>query len=267
MGYSKDIINSHLNTYLNDIITETKGVIHTINKKFNMNQTEFEKKFSEDVKQNIINNINKNFDLITKEGNEEIDKLKNKILIAKNKLNCDLDDPFIFQGQFIGTKQAINILIESTSYDIEILYTNFQNVISKLINDYIEDEDESEKMKKYLAKTFKIQNYFRNIIFEPMGYIRHFFINFFGFFFGFRHDYKEDIRNTCNEYEKMLKSSILSIENDFKDKFEELKTKGIKLIKVIFNTATSNFEDLQKNYEVYTQIKQLIQSILKDNNL
>ena len=65
----------------------------------------------------------------------------------------------------------------------------------------------------------------------------------------------------------MLKSSIVSIENDFKDKFEELKTKGIKLIKIIFNTATSNFEDLQKNYEVYTQIKQLIQSILKDNNL
>lgn len=54
MSYSKDIINNHLNSYLNDIITETKGVIHTINKKFNMNQTEFEKKFSEDVKQNII---------------------------------------------------------------------------------------------------------------------------------------------------------------------------------------------------------------------
>ena len=39
MSYSKEIINRHLNGYLNDIITEAKGVIHTIDKKFSMNQT------------------------------------------------------------------------------------------------------------------------------------------------------------------------------------------------------------------------------------
>ena len=267
MSYSKEIINRHLNGYLNDIITEAKGVIHTIDKKFSMNRTEFEKKFSEDIKQNIIIQITNNFDLIYKKGKSEIENMKKKILKVKNNLNCDSSDPNIFKSEFDGVKIAIDILISITSDDIQTLYIKYQNIIQKLINDYIEDENESEKIKINFSKTFQIRNYFGNINFEIMGFLKHFIINVFGWIFGVYHDYKEDIKKACENYSRMLYSSFESIENDLKNNFEELKTKGIKLIKIIFNTATSNFEELQKNYEIYIEIKRLIQNILKKNNL
>ena len=267
MSYSKEIINRHLNGYLNDIITEAKGVIHTIDKKFNMNKTEFEKKFSEDVKQNIIIQITNNFDLIYTKGKNEIEKMKEKILKVKNSLNCDLSNPIEFQREFNGVKYEIDILISITSDDIQTLYLKYQNVIQKIINDYIEEENVSEKNKINFRKTFQIRNYFSNINFEIMHIFAHVIINLFGRIFRYYHDYKEDIKKACENYSKMLYSSFESIENDLKNNFEDLKTKGIKLIKIIFNTATSNFEELQKNYEIYTEIKRLIQNILKKNNL
>ena len=57
MSFSQNIILRKLNNYLNEIITEAKGVFNTVNKKFNLNQTDFEKKFSESVKNNVIATI------------------------------------------------------------------------------------------------------------------------------------------------------------------------------------------------------------------
>ena len=193
--------------------------------------------------------------------------MKKKILKVKNNLNCDSSDPNIFKSEFDGVKIAIDILISITSDDIQTLYIKYQNIIQKLINDYIEDENESEKIKINFSKSFQIRNYFGNINFEIMGFLKHFIINAFGWIFGVYHDYKEDIKKACENYSRMLYSSFESIENDLKNNFEELKSKGIKLIKIIFNTATSNFEELQKNYEIYIEIKRLIQNILKKNNL
>ena len=193
--------------------------------------------------------------------------MKKKILKVKNNLNCDSNDPNIFKSEFDGVKIAIDILISITSDDIQTLYIKYQNIIQKLINDYIEDENESEKIKINFSKSFQIRNYFGNINFEIMGFFKHFLINVFGWIFGIYHDYKEDIKKACENYSRMLYSSFESIENDLKNNFEELKSKGIKLIKIIFNTATSNFEELQKNYEIYIEIKRLIQNILKKNNL
>ena len=129
------------------------------------------KKFSEDIKQNIIIQITNNFDLIYKKGKSEIENMKKKILKVKNNLNCDSSDPNIFKSEFDGVKIAIDILISITSDDIQTLYIKYQNIIQKLINDYIEDENESEKIKINFSKSFQIRNYFGNINFEIMGFL------------------------------------------------------------------------------------------------
>ena len=133
MSFSKDIIHNKLNNYLNEIITEAKGVFNTVNKKFNMNQTEFEKKFSESVKINIIESIIKNFDYINEESEGEIQKMKDKISLALKELDCNEDDPSKFLEQFRMVKIKVNVFIAWTSYEIENIYIKYKTFTTKFI--------------------------------------------------------------------------------------------------------------------------------------
>ena len=66
MNYSDIKIKKRFNKYLNQIVDETNAVFQTINSKFNMNQTEFKKIYSENVKENLINNIANKFNAFFK---------------------------------------------------------------------------------------------------------------------------------------------------------------------------------------------------------
>ena len=262
MSFSKDIIHNKLNNYLNEIITEAKGVFNTVNKKFNMNQTEFEKKFSESVKINIIESIIKNFDYINEESEGEIQKMKDKISLALKELNCNEDDPSKFLEQFKMVKIKVNVFIAWTSYEIENIYIKYKTFTTKLINEHIIDEYESKKDEIVGIKSMKLEEFFNDVNFEVMSGIKHFFINIFRI-----HDYKDDIKKACNDYEKMINSAYESIEYELKMQLKDLRDKGIELIKIIFDTANSNFEELQKNFKRYDEINRLFQNLLKNNNL
>ena len=262
MSFSENIILRKLNNYLNEIITEAKGVFNTVNKKFNLNQTDFEKKFSESVKNNVIATINDKFEHLRKESEIEINKMKNKISSELNKLSCIQFDPKMFKEQFDITKIKVNTLIGSTSYDIENIYNNFKTLMTKIIDEHIIDDIESEKKEIDSIQIIKLDNYFNNVDFEIMGRFEHYFKNIFG-----THKYEDDIYRACENYKGMIESSYKFIEDTLNEKFKDLKNKGIRLIKIIFDTANSNFEELQKNFKRYGEINKLFQNLLKNNNL
>lgn len=247
---------------MNEIITEAKGVFNTVNKKFNMNQTDFEKKFSESVKNNIISTINDKFELISKESEIEINKMKNKISSELSNLSCFQSDPKEFKKQFDITKIKVNTLIGSTSYDIENIYDNFKTLMTKIIDEHIIDDIESEKKEIDLIHITKLDKNFNDIDFEIMGRFKHFFKNIFGV-----HDYKDDIKQTCKNYKEMIESAYKSIEDELNEKIKDLKNKGIRIIKIIFDTANSNFVELERNFKRYDEINKLFQNLLKNNNL
>ena len=262
MSFSKSIILNKFNNYLNEIITEAKGVFNTVNKKFTMNQTEFEKKFSENVKINIIESIIKKFDYINEESEGEIKKMKEKISLTLKELDCNQNDPSKFLEQFKIIKIKVNTLIDSTSFDIENIYIKFRTFTTKLINGHIIDEYESKKNQIELIESMKLNGYFHDVNFEIMSGIKHFFKNIFG-----SHDYKDDIKKACKDYEKMINFAYESIEIQLNEQLKDLRDKGIELIKIIFDTANSNFEELQKNFKRYDEINKLFQNLLKNNNL
>ena len=108
----------------------------------------------------------------------------------------------------------------------------------------------------------KLNGYFHDVNFEIMSGIKHFFKNIFG-----SHDYKDDIKKACKDYEKMINFAYESIEIQLNEQLKDLRDKGIELIKIIFDTANSNFEELQKNFKRYDEINKLFQNLLKNNNL
>ena len=257
IGYSKDIIIKSFNNYLNDILTEIKGVINTIDKKFNMNQNEFKEKFSENAKKKIFDNIDEHFTLYNSLVDNEINKLKKKIALALNDLNCNGDskkDAEDFENNFKLVKKLINIIIDLTSVDIQEHYQNFEDKLSKLIHNYLIDENESKQIKKgYEENVVRIETYFGDIGFVTVGYFSH--------FFSFSHEYKNDIQKACNDYKEMLSSSYQSIEKNIKEKFKNLENKIKDFFNLIFNTANSNFDKLKNNYEKFKVIKDFIKNI------
>ena len=233
-----------------------------------MNQNEFEKKYSDDVKNKIIHNITNRFDAIKVNLQKEISDMKNEVKIQIQNLKCDESDPDIFKYNFLRIKQNINNIIDRTSINIQTIYSKFQNLITNLIVNFQTNENSEEKEKINSMETIKIDRFFRNDInFQTIGYIAHYVINFFGWFVGYAHDYQDDIKRTCNEYINMIYSGYEDIYTNLFEKFEELNNKGIEIINLIFNTAHSNFEELKKNIVNYDRIIKTIQSIFKNNNL
>ena len=233
-----------------------------------MSQNEFERKYSDDVKNRIIHNITNRFDAIKVNLKKEISDMKEAVKRQILNLKCDESDPDIFKYNFLGIKQNINNIIEWTSRNIQIIYSRFQNLITNLIVNFQTNENSEEKDKIISMETIKIDRFFRNDInFSTISYFAHKIINFFGWFVGYEHDYQDDIKRTCNEYTNMIYSGYEDIYRNLFEKFEELNNKGIEIINLIFNTAHSNFEELKKNIINYDRIIKTIQNIFKNNNL
>lgn len=268
LNNSYNIIINKFNKYLNDFILEVQAVIQTINSIFNMSQNEFERKYSDDVKNRIIHNITNRFDAIKVNLKKEISDMKEAVKRQILNLKCDESDPDIFKYNFLGIKQNINNIIEWTSRNIQIIYSRFQNLITNLIVNFQTNENSEEKDKIISIETIKIDRFFRNDInFHTISYFAHKIVNFFGWFVGYEHDYQDDIKRTCNEYTNMIYSGYEDIYRNLFEKFEELNNKGIEIINLIFNTAHSNFEELKKNIINYDRIIKTIQNIFKNNNL
>ena len=245
---------------------ETNAIFQTINSNFNMNQTEFMKMYSENMRKNLINNIKDRFITIIISLNNEIKNMKHNIKNEFQQLNCHETNPGIFKNNFQNQKQRINNIIENISDNIEKYYIDFQKAINQLIKDFqIGDSIKKEKTKINLMRTIRINHYFKNNInFEYMNPVLHFIINAFSFFI--KHKYEDDIKNKCLEYKNMIYSGYESIDNNLLDRFKELNNKGIDLINLIFNTANSNFVELKKNKIKYDEIIKIVNKILKNNN-
>jgi len=268
LNNSYNIIINKFNKYLNDFILEVQAVIQTINSMFNMSQNEFEKKYSDDVKERIIHNITNRFETIKTILKNEISGMKYKVKSQIQNLKCDESDPDIFKYNFLGIKQNINYIIDRTSIDIQTIYTKFQTLITNLIINFETNENSEEKDKIISMETIKIDRFFKyDINFQTIGYFAHIVVNFFGWFVGYAHDYQEDIKKTCNEFINMIYSGYEDIYRNLFERFEELNNKGIEIINLIFNTAHSNFEELRKNIVNYDRIIKTIQNIFKNNNL
>ena len=265
LNNSYNIIINKFNKYLNDFILEVQAVIQTINSIFNMSQNEFERKYSDDVKNRIIHNITNRFDAIKVNLKKEISDMKEAVKSQILNLKCYESDPDIFKNNFLRIKQNINNIIEWTSRNIQIIYSKFQNLITNLIVNFQTNENSEEKDKIISMETIKIDRFFRNDInFSTISYFAHKIINFFGWFVGYEHDYQDDIKKTCNEYTNMIYSGYEDIYRNLFEKFEELNNKGIEIINLIFNTAHSNFEELKKNIINYDRIIKTIQNIFKN---
>lgn len=147
---------------------------------FNMNQNEFEKKYSEDVKERIIYNITNRFETIKTTLKNEISGMKKKVKNQIQNLKCDESDPDIFKYNFLIIKQNINNIIDRTSINIQTFYTKFQTLITNLIINFQTDENSKEKDKINSMETIKIDRFFRNDInFYTISYFAHKVVNFF----------------------------------------------------------------------------------------
>ena len=265
MNYSDVKINKKLNEYLNNIVSKTKVVMDTIFNMFNLNQTEFEIKYSEKERKKNNDYNENNFETIKILVNKEIIEMKSLIEKKINNLNCGTNDPDKFRYEFLRIKQEITNIIENKSERIQEFYNNFRQLISKLINVYKSDQFESLKDKINMMKGIKINQYFSNVNFSTYGWFTHAIINFFGYLFGYQHKYEDDIRNTCNEYKVMINHGYDEIEKNLVEKFKDLRDKGIEIINLIFSTANSDFEELKKNKNKCIEIFKLVNNILRNN--
>ena len=233
-----------------------------------MSQAEFEAKYSNDVKERIIQNIANRFGQIKINLKEEIYNMKNKIKYEIQNMKCNEIDPERFNNNFMIKKQYINNYIEDTSIKIQIIYSKFQKLITNLIINFETNKNSDEKEKIISLENIQIHRFFRNdIYFNTISQFQHFIINFFGWFIGYAHHYEDDIKKTCNEYINMIYSGYLDIDMNLIEKFEELNNKGIEIINLIFKTANSDFEELKRNIVNYDRIVKTIHNIFKNNNL
>ena len=198
---------------------------------FNLNQTEFEAKYSNKVRERIILNITNRFEEIKSSLKNEIYNMKNDVRYQIENLKCNENDPDKFSIDFKNKKQRINNIIEDTSTKIQIIYSKFQNLIINLIINFQRNKNIDEKEKIISMEKIQIHRFFRNDIqFNTnISYFVHAVINFFGWFVGYAHQYEDDIKKTCSEYKNMIYSGYDNIEINLIENFEELNNKGIEI--------------------------------------
>ena len=119
MGYSEKIKNRKLNYFLNNILDKTGGVIKITEQKFNMNQNEFNAKYSIKIRNKIEGEINKTFDNVTEDLRDIIKKFEKNITSEKKELNCSGNDPDEFRTKFEELKTKVKIKTSDTIYIIE----------------------------------------------------------------------------------------------------------------------------------------------------
>ena len=153
---SEEIINKHLNTFIKDIVTKTKGVFQTINKKFSLGKKEFDAKYSKQKKENILENITTFYNTAINNLEKEIKKMNGQIDFALKDINCQETDPQKFDENFKFIKNHIEILIKY--YDFKSFLNDYQDTVNKILEVYILDR--SEKLKEKIKKIV-ITNYYQ----------------------------------------------------------------------------------------------------------
>ena len=152
----EEIINKHLNTFIKDIVTKTKGVFQTINKKFSLGKKEFDAKYSKQKKENILENITTFYNTAINNLEKEIKKMNGQIDFALKDINCQETDPQKFDENFKFIKNHIEILIKY--YDFKSFLNDYQDTVNKILEVYILDR--SEKLKEKIKKIV-ITNYYQ----------------------------------------------------------------------------------------------------------
>ena len=251
MGYSEEIINNHLNKYLNDLVISIQGVIQTINNKFTMNESEFNKKYSESKKQIIINNINKEVEYKIIEVKNTINLTKAMVELNLKKLNCKEKGGKKFYENFENIKKEIEPLFKLTTDNLKNSYNNLKNILSNLIKEYINNDEQETK-----EITLDIKDFIQDVNFEKVGFLGNLFYN-----------YQDEVNEACKKYSNSLEDGFEKIKNFTIDNCNDLKNKKVELIEMIFNTAFSDFQMLKQNYEKFVEYKNLIETLLKNNGL
>lgn len=240
------IIEKQINKYLRDIIPKTLGVVQTIEKQYNMNEKEFEEKYSEKIRLKIISDITSLFQSKNKELIKEVKNTADNYLNITEKLNCDESDPSNFEITFQKIKEEMNYLFKFNSLNMDRIYNDFQNSLNKKIEPFFSNLNENEKKTKHDIKFIHIKNFIENVNFNKVSFLEHRLKNTLGFFsFGYfgGHDYKDDIKKTCGDYKQMISNAFTITEKNMKENLEDVKNDKIELINLIFKTAASNFEE------------------------
>ena len=274
MGTSKDIMYRYLNVYLNDIITKLKGVIKTIRDKIHLNPEEFKKKYSLEIKKQIIDEIEEKYNYSLQNINESLIKMEKENLYLKNILNCN-EYSNNFEENFKEMKKRIDEQIEYSSKLCNIYYNFFSISIDKIIQNYEDNKYKFLYEKNYIDSKANIDiniffkneeenaNLFSTVYKRILGQ----YLNYFTYFLGIYNKFTEEIKNQCENYYKILNSSHNVFENILIESMDELKHKTIKYIELIFNTAQSNFNESKRNLEILNNVEKFLKNILKNNKV
>ena len=265
IGTSKDIMHKYLNVYLNDIITKLKGVIKAIRDKVYLNPEEFKKKYSWEIKKQIIDKIEENYNHSLWDINENLLEMEKENLYLKEILNCNVYS-HNFEENFKEMKKRIDKQIEYSSKNCYDYYKYFSISISIIIQNYEDNKNKFLYEKSYIDSKADINI---NIFFKKKEENTNLFsiiyktvfgqyINYIKYFIGMRNQFTEEIKNLCENYYKILNSSHIVFKDILIESMEELKYKTIKYIELVFDTAHSDFKKSKRNLEILNNVEKFV---------
>ena len=126
------------------------------------------------------------------------------------------------------------------------------------------DYDKDFQKQRNEIKTVEIENKYKNINFETITKLRYYSLKIFTFGFA-SYSFQKDINNTCKNFTNMFSSVHNTFEKNAFEQLDDLKTKGIDLIDLIFITATSSFQLIKNNIDKYYEIRQKFKDFLQNN--